>query len=137
MGYVMTYQKYLISGALIAFGALAATPANASYMSKCNELITKWQTCKETSGNCRPETNIIVKECKCHSLKSGKWKLVTAAVGKDGVCNATYPYDDTPQPGDPRPEHGNLGKGSWDIKGNDTKDRGGPKKGNQGRGNEK
>jgi len=137
MGHIMTYSKYFIAGAVIAFGTLAASSANASYMSNCNELISAWQTCTETSEDCSAENAIIVKECKCHSLKSGTWKLVTAAVGKDGVCNATYPYDDTPQPGDPRPKDGNLGKGSWYIEGNDTKDRGGPKKGNEGRGNEK
>lgn len=120
----------------MAFGMMGASNANASYMSNCNTLISAWEACMEKGQSCATENTAIAEQCKCHSLKQGSWKLVTAAVGKDGVCNATYPYDDTPQPGDPRPPDGNLGKGSWYKKGNDTKDRGGPKKGNEGRGND-
>ena len=121
----------------MAFGMMGAANANASYMSNCNELISAWEACKEAGQSCAAENTAIVEQCKCHRLKQGSWKLVTAAVGKDGVCNATFPYDDVPPP----PEHkrkkkGNLGTGSQDIDGNDTRDRGGPKKGNEGRGND-
>jgi hypothetical protein len=135
-GLVMKTKLYIL-GSVMAFGMLAATNANASYMSKCNKLIAAEAACKETGQSCAAETTAIAEQCKCHVPKGDDWKLVTAAVGKDGVCNATFPYDDVPPPGDPRPSHGNLGKGSPDIDGNDTRDRGGPEEGNKGHGNKK
>ena len=88
----------------MAFGMLGATNANASYMSKCNTLISAWEQCKESGSACTAETTAIVEQCKCHRLRQGEWKLVTAAVGKDGVCAPRpWPPTDVPDPSPPPP----------------------------------
>ncbi len=120
---------------IILVFASPITTASASYMSDCNKLINTWETCGGDAGSCGAEEASIVEECKCHAKKGSDWKLVTAAVGKDGVCNATIPFDDVPPPSEPRPIGGNTGKGSPNIEGNFEDDRGGPEEGNTGRGN--
>ena len=128
--------KVSVASSIIAAGTiLSFAPASASYMSNCNALISKWQACLESGGSCSTQENTILAECKCHKKKGNDWKLVTAAVGKDGVWNPTIPYDDVPKPTDHRPPEGNKGKGSPDIDGNDQRDRGGPQEGNTGKGN--
>jgi len=112
----MTYQKYLIAGAISAIGLLAASTANASYMSDCNKLITKWKNCTETGQKCTTEFKTIEVECKCHAFKQGEWKLVMAAVGKDGVCAPPWPWN--PPPPDPSPPPHDDGRTSNGDKGN-------------------
>ncbi len=92
----------LSAGAAIAL-AIVITPgtASASYMSECNTLIEKWETCKETQEDCTTQTKAIVEQCKCHRLRQGEWKLVMAAVGKDGVCAPEWPPTDVPDPSPP------------------------------------
>ncbi len=83
----------------MAIGMLGATNANASYMSKCNTLIEAEANCKASGRACIAQTTAIVEQCKCHAFKQGEWKLVTAAVGKDGVC--APPQDPSPPPPPP------------------------------------
>lgn len=125
----------LLSAAMAVGFMLSPESASASYMSNCNALIGQWNQCQQAGGNCSPIEARITAECKCHRKINNEWKLVTAAVGKDGVCNPTIPYDDVPPPGDPRDPHGNTGKGSPDTQGNFDRTRGGPDEGNMGRGN--
>ena len=90
----MKYFAAFIAAA--GFGVFAAPAASASYMEKCNALIEKWDTCKETGQACKAEQKVIEEECKCHKQKGDDWKLVMAAVGKDGVCAPDWPEDVPP-----------------------------------------
>lgn len=101
----MLSKSYLIPGAILAFGLLTATPAQASYMSKCNTLISAWQSCTETGKACKTEFKNIEEECRCHAYKQGEWKLVMAAVGKDGVCAPGWPDEPVPDPSPPPRDH--------------------------------
>ena len=86
------------------FGALAlmaAPSASASYMKKCEALIAEWDTCRETGAACKTEQKAIVEHCKCHKQKGDEWKLVMAAVGKDGVCAPEWPSTPVPDPSPP------------------------------------
>jgi len=115
----MIYRKYLIAGTCAAFAMLSSAPASASYMSDCNALISKWKTCGETSEDCTVEFTTIEKECKCHAFKQGEWKLVMAAVGKDGVCAPAWPGEPVPDPSPPKhdPDKGDPGKKGHDDDG--------------------
>lgn len=90
----------------MAFGALGAADANASYMSNCNKLIAAWEKCTSAGGACKAEKTAIDEQCKCHRLKQGEWKLVTAAVGDDGVCGK--PPEDIIIPPPPPPPPTNI-----------------------------
>lgn len=87
------------SGAICA--GIFAMPASASYMKKCNTLISMWQTCQESGGDCSSQQKKIEAECKCHAQKGDEWKLVNAAVEKDDVCGS--PPDDITIPPPPPP----------------------------------
>ncbi|MCA8900531.1 MAG: hypothetical protein KDA53_04715 [Hyphomonas sp.] len=90
------------TAALIAGTALLAAPsASASYMGKCNKLIDAWDTCRATGGACKAEQTALETECKCHKQKGEEWKLVMAAVGKDGVCAPDWPPPTIPDPSPP------------------------------------
>ncbi|MGE0668133.1 MAG: hypothetical protein AB7O49_16375 [Sphingomonadales bacterium] len=78
--------------------ALLATPSSASYMQKCDKLISAWKTCKSGGGACKSEQTVIEEECRCHQLIRNEWKLIMAAVGKDGVCAPRPPGDPVPIP---------------------------------------
>lgn len=119
----------------MTFGVLGASSANASYMSNCNTLISAWEACKETGQSCAAENTAIEKQCKCHVLKGNDWKLIKAAVGKDGVCGKPPTTIIIPPPPPPPPTHitrnpGNGGAGGGDDKGGDP-----PRDPNGGRGN--
>lgn len=90
---------------LTSFGFMCAgifaMPASASYMKKCNTLISSWQNCQETGGDCSTRQAKIEAECKCHAQKGGEWKLVNAAVEKDDVCG--FVPDDIILPPPPPP----------------------------------
>lgn len=102
----MTYRKYLIASAVMTVGMLGASTAQASYMSDCNALISKWENCTKAGQSCTTEFKTIEKECKCHRLQQGEWKLVMAAVGKDGVCAPAWPDEPVPDPAPPtKPTH--------------------------------
>ena len=93
-------SKYLTGFAVAAgFCVFAAPTASASYMEKCNALIETWDNCKESGNACKAEQKAIEEQCKCHRQKGDDWKLVMAAVGKDGVCAPDWP-EDTPPPYD-------------------------------------
>lgn len=96
-------MRYLIAaaGGLISAG-IFAMPASASYMEKCNALISSWQACQETGGACKSEQTAIETQCKCHAQKGNDWKLVNAAVEKDDVCGS--PPDDYIIPPPPQPQ---------------------------------
>lgn len=98
----------LISGlaALSAASLAIALPASASYMQKCNALISDWENCQESGSSCKSEQKAIEQQCKCHKQKGDEWKLVTAAVGKDGVCAPDWPEDTPPIEADPVPPRG-------------------------------
>ena len=133
---IPSIRAFMIAVAVTLLAGLTMpSTADASYMSKCTKLIAAETECLKGGGVCKEETQTIVDECKCHRKKGDEWKLVTAAVGKDDVCSATFPHDDTPEPTDPRPPHGNLGKGSPNKEGNFERDRGGDPKGDNDRGN--
>lgn len=87
-------MRYLIAaaGGLISTG-IFAMPASASYMQKCNTLISAWESCQEAGGACKAEQTAIETQCKCHVQKGDDWKLVNAAVEKDGVCGDPPPED--------------------------------------------
>ncbi len=95
-------MRYFIAaaGGIISAG-LFAMPASASYMQKCNELISTWNACQETGGACVEEQKSIETECKCHVQKGDDWKLVNAAVEKDDVCG--HPPEDIILPPPPPP----------------------------------
>lgn len=96
-------MRYVIAtavGGIISAG-IFAMPASASYMQKCNELISKWSTCQETGGDCSAQQKLIETECKCHVQKGDDWKLVNAAVEKDDVCG--HPPGDITIPPPPPP----------------------------------
>ena len=101
-------MRIMTASAALVAGALAIGPAQASYTSNCNTLINAWKTCKEAGGACKAEHQKIVKQCKCHRLKRGTWKLIIAAVGKDGVCAPRVIEDPSPLPPD-RPDKSNSG----------------------------
>ena len=97
-------KKVMLASLALTAGLIAATPAQASYMAKCNALISAWEKCRATGAVCKVEHQQIVEQCKCHRLRQGKWKLVMAAVGKDGVCAprpTDEPEDPSPPPYDP------------------------------------
>lgn len=96
-------KKPLFIALIISTGMFFTGNAFSSYMSNCDKLIGNWKTCRASSQSCAAETKIIEKECKCHTLKQGEWKLVTAAVGKNGVCAPEWPESPPPQPSDPSP----------------------------------
>jgi len=96
----MSYFITVAAGSIISAGVFAM-PASASYMQKCNELISAWEACQETGGACKPEQTKIETECKCHVQKGDDWKLVTAAVAKDDVCG--HPPEDIILPPPPPP----------------------------------
>jgi hypothetical protein len=123
-----------VISATVFAGLLAAAPANASYMIKCNALIDTHMTCLAGGGACKAEYKAVEEECKCHKFIRGEWKFVVEAVGSDDVCSASIPEDDVPPPSEPRDPHGNTGKGNFD-KGNFDRDRGGDPKGDSDRGN--
>ncbi len=114
----------------MAFSMLGAATANASYISKCNTLISAWEECKTTGQRCTAEKAAIEKQCKCHVLKGDDWKLVVAAVGKDGVCGK-LPDDIIIPPPPPPPTRiiDDTGKGGKHKGGNPPRDP------NGGRGN--
>lgn len=90
--------KKTISLAIVSAAVIGLSPANASYTAKCNKLISAWESCKESGGACKAEHQKIVEQCKCHRLRQGSWKLVIAAVGKDGVCAPRKIDDPSPPP---------------------------------------
>jgi|GEM_PF-5282915 len=96
----MRYMLATAAGGIIAAG-IFAMPASASYMQKCNELISAWEACQETGGACKEEQTAIETECKCHVQKGDDWKLVNAAVEKDDVCG--HPPGDITIPPPPPP----------------------------------
>ncbi len=122
--------------ALFASTIIIASPANASYMQKCNNLISQWQEASSQPARRAQLDTQIEEQCRCHNKIGGKWKLIKAAVGKDNVCDESMPIDTPPPPGDRPGQHdkGNYGLGNFD-KGNFGKDRGGDPRGNYGRGN--
>ena len=89
-----------LSLGMIAAGHFAE-PASASYIETCKTLISEWETCRETSADCKSETLKIETNCKCHVQKGDEWKLVMAAVADDGVCGA--PPEDIIIPPPPPP----------------------------------
>ena len=91
----------ILASTIFTVGIIGATPVQASYMSNCNKLIAAWEACKEAGGKCVAESKRIEVECKCHRLRQGSWKLVTAAVGKDGVCAPPWPPTGAPDPSPP------------------------------------
>lgn len=94
-------------GGLVLMG-LASPIASASYMETCKALISEWDACRETGGDCTKQTTVIEETCKCHAQKGDEWKLVNAAVAKDGVCDAAdppVPEDINPPPADPPNRH--------------------------------
>lgn len=99
-------MKLLSAAALMGCSAmLAAPPASASYMDTCNKLIDAWDTCREAGKACKAEQTAIEEECKCHKQKGEEWKLVMAAVGKDGVCETEWPTTEVPDPSPPPREN--------------------------------
>lgn len=103
LGEIMMKKTTLYLSSLIGAGLLAATPAQASYMSKCEKLIKAWDVCMESSGSCEAETKAIEEQCKCHAQKGDEWKLIMAAVAKDNVCGKVdWPKDPPPDPSPPR-----------------------------------
>lgn len=96
----MRYFIAAAAGGIISVG-IFAMPASASYMQKCNELISTWNACQETGGACAEEQKVIETECKCHVQKGDDWKLVNAAVEKDDVCG--HPPEDIVIPPPPPP----------------------------------
>lgn len=111
----MLKKSVLVAASVLGLGAFAALPASASYMKDCEKLITAWEKCMAATGECTAEEKKIEEECKCHRKKNDEWKLVTAAVGKDGVCDAPLPPDEpvkVPPPGVPAdPDDGDRGDG--------------------------
>lgn len=96
-------MRYMIAtalGGIISVG-IFAMPASASYMQKCNKLISTWSACQETGAACKAEQKAIEAECKCHVQKGDDWKLVNAAVEKDDVCG--HPPEDIILPPPPPP----------------------------------
>jgi len=96
-----------ITAAFAVFAALGlgfAPEASASYMEKCKVLIADWDKCRESGSACKAEQKALEERCKCHKQKGDEWKLVMAAVGKDGVCAPewiiTPPADPSPPPHD-------------------------------------
>ena len=108
----------------LSLGMLAAAQfsgtASASYMETCSALIGEWETCRETSADCKSETVKIETNCKCHVQKGDEWKLVMAAVADDGVCG-TPPEDIVIPPPPPPPTRNfvkpNAGAGNGGDKG--------------------
>ena len=104
--------------AAAAFSIMTAPTASASYMEKCNALIEKWDTCRESGDACKAEQKAIEEECKCHKQKGDDWKLVMAAVGKDGVCAPEWPEDTPPDPSPPpHDRHDNDGQRNTEQRG--------------------
>ena len=96
----MRYMIAAAAGGILSAG-IFALPASASYMQKCNNLISAWSACQETGGACADEQKAIETQCKCHVQKGDDWKLVNAAVEKDDVCG--HPPEDITIP--PPPPH--------------------------------
>lgn len=94
---------FATAGAVALAATIAPNTASASYMSKCKELINAWNVCSETQEDCTAEESAIEEQCKCHVRKGDEWKIVVAAVGDDGVCDADW----GPNPKDkPKKKHG-------------------------------
>ena len=89
--------------ALSAASMAIALPASASYMETCNALIADWEKCRANGSVCKAEQKALEEQCKCHIQKGDEWKLVTAAVGKNGVCAPGWPEDRPPIETDPVP----------------------------------
>jgi len=98
-------NRLFVFGSLISIGILAAAGVNASYISDCNKLITKWNQCQEKGGGCQAETKAIEQQCKCHVLKGKDWKLVQSAVGDDNVCGKPPEEFIIPPPPPPPTKH--------------------------------
>ncbi|MEC7288594.1 MAG: hypothetical protein VXW22_00645 [Pseudomonadota bacterium] len=126
-------MRYFIAAAAggILTAGIFAMPASASYMQKCSKLISAWEACQETGGDCSVQQAKIEEQCKCHVQKGDDWKLVNAAVEKDDVCghppeDITLPPPPPPPPTRvrPQPDHGDKA---------DDKDKAGEKGDNAGR----
>jgi len=118
----MRRQTTIIAAGIIAAGFLI-TPASASYMSNCNKLIKAWDECRADGGDCKAEQKTLETECKCHKQKGDEWKLVIAAVGKDGVC-APRPWPPTPPPDPSPPRHDDSDHQPDDKSANKKEERG-------------
>ena len=91
----------------VSAAAFAVPTASASYMDTCNKLIDAWDTCRATGDACKAEQKALEEQCKCHKQKGDDWKLVTAAVSKDGVCGEDWPPPTIPHPDPPPREDAN------------------------------
>ncbi len=85
---------------------LVTAPAHADYMSECDDLIGAWNRCQQSGGDCSLQRQAIEEKCVCHRFQGGQWRLVNAAVGADGVCEANWPEDTPPIVEDPVPPRG-------------------------------
>ena len=86
----MTIRILATAGAAALAATMVPTTASASYAEKCKELINAWNVCRETQEDCSAEETAIEEQCKCHKRKGDDWKIVVAAVGDDGVCDADW-----------------------------------------------
>ncbi len=134
----MVRNIFAISAGALAFGMLTM-PASASYISKCDALIQDWKQCRTTGKLCLARQATIEEHCKCHALKGDEWKLVTAAVGEDGVCRNRITTIEIPPPPPPPPVEyhnpdpvGDPGNGEGDPKGKKGGGDDGTGKGNGG-----
>ncbi|MEM9053795.1 MAG: hypothetical protein AAGB16_00590 [Pseudomonadota bacterium] len=114
----MRYFLAAATGSLLSAG-LFALPASASYMQKCDKLISAWAACQETSSACKAEQTAIETQCKCHVQKGDDWKLVNAAVEKDDVCG--HPPEDITVPPPPSPPAPPITRNPPDPAGNGGK----------------